>query len=77
MNHELEKKLTEVVVDYFKVLPRHSNGGTEESTENLSDRIAGIPAEIQIGHLPKTTDKRYRYARIHRQHDVRICFVSM
>jgi hypothetical protein len=34
MNDEFERMWKEAVTDYFKVLSRHSSGGTEENQEN-------------------------------------------
>jgi hypothetical protein len=48
---ELERMWKEAVVAYFKVLSRHSPGGTEENTKTLSQDSL---AELGAGYLPNT-----------------------
>jgi hypothetical protein len=46
----------------YKVLSRHSLGGTEENFEK-SVTIVGVRAEIRTGHLSDTNQKHRRFSQ--------------
>jgi hypothetical protein len=53
VNDELERTWKEAIVAYFKVLPRHPAGGTEENLENLSQCIRSLGRDF-TRELPNT-----------------------
>jgi hypothetical protein len=55
----------EMVVTYFKELSEHFSGRTWKS-QSGSIRIVNILAEVRTGHLPNTSEKRYRLNQLPR-----------
>jgi hypothetical protein len=58
-DNELEKICKEVVVAYFRTLPQHFRGWTEEDS-GTPVSVFGAISEIRTGHLWNGSQDRYR-----------------